>query len=235
MNILQNIINGDAFQAMLLGMLSCGCPITPQGEEAVVRYWHSVRSDDLAWRSGADFDRIMELLGNEPTPTPFHSLRQYCINFSDTPLKLHIFKNDVLRYLGSQYHYGRLTSGLEDISDAMSPFIAGHMLLPVRMNEDESALYCIDGAKVTLKNLCFPNWGLSKPKGLAAVHLGMILCDISSKEYQMLLEHQGLIPDLVRRVKQLSEIDFSRLPVFGDHCAHTKERLEKYDTLFNEK
>ena len=223
----QSVIDGVAFQAILLGMLSCGCPVTPQGEEAVVRYWHSVRND-----ARADFDHIMGLLSNEPNPTPFHSLRQYCVNFSDTPLKLHIVKNDVLRYLGSQYHYGRLTSGLEDLSDGMSPFIVGHMLLPVHLNGGNAALYRLNGMEITLRNLCFPNWELVRPESLAAVHLGMILCEISPEQYQMLLEHQGLIPDLVRRAEQLSEIDFAHLPVFGDRCARTKERLGKYDAIF---
>ena len=223
MSQISQIIDGAAFQAMLLGMLSCGCPVTPQGEEAVVRYWRSVRDEPRA-----DLGHVMELLSQEPDPTPFHSLRQYCINFSDTPLALHITKNDVLRYLGSQYHHGRLTSGLDDLSDAMSPFIVGHMLLPVRMKDAGSGTYRLDGAEVALKNLYAPDWDLPDPGPLAAVHLGMVLCGLSPEQYQMLLDHQGLIPDLVRRAAQLGEIDFTRLPVFGDHYAATKERLGKY-------
>lgn len=215
-------IEGAAFQAMLLGMLSCGCPITPEGEEAVVNYWRSVRDEPQA-----DFDRVMELLSKEPNPTPFHSLRQYCVNCSDAPLSLHIVKNDVLRYLGSQYHHGRLTAGLDDLSDAMSPFIVGHMLLPVRMKDASSGTYSLAGAEVTLRNLYSPDWGLPDPGPLAAVHLGMVLCGISPEQYQMLLDHQGLVPDLCRRAAQLGEIDFARLPVFGDHYAATKQRLSR--------
>ena len=217
------IIDMDAFQAILLGTLSCGCPISASGEAQVVEYWNGLRHEKQA-----DFGKVLDLLSLEPASTPFHMLYQYCLNKSDTPLSLHIGINDVLRYLGSQYHYGRLTAGAPDHSDAMSPFFIAHMLLPVRLQENGRGVYNLGKTNIFLKNICKAPWKLPPSGPLAAVHFGLVLCGLTERQFQLLLDHQSLIPDFVRRAAQTAEIDFANLPQYGNHSLQMAKRMGKY-------
>lgn len=222
-------IDLHALRTILFGTLSCRCPVTEETERALFREYFRLKGqgDEVV-----GFNPILEIADRNPERTPLHNLFHFCSYAKDDPSCFVITQNDVIRYLGSKYHFDMVDGSLEvmKVSDKES-YLASHMLLPVLLDRQEgytTAIYRKGEHSTRFFHVFFPpevQWHEAAHYGL---HMGTVLGTLSPAQVQMVEAHLALIKDFPPLISHVPSVDLCAFEPSGDHLAQVTTRFRRH-------
>ena len=217
-------IETKALRIFLYGILSCKCPVTKETEKKLFKIFFQSEH-----RESIDYLSILSVAEKNPERTPIHNLFDFCTWASDDPFSFVITINDVLRYLGSSFHYNMVVSNHPGIEMANPGLLLSHVLVPVSIRKNKSNIYAIYENKYTIT--CFKSIIIPEHLEMAheqyALHMGVVLCSLAEKQVDMLNSHQALIKNFSKVAGCVKRVDFKNLPPYGDHFSQVIERLRR--------
>lgn len=217
-------INRFALQTALHNMLSCRCPVTPEAEKAMFGYYHEHK--DLAY---LDMREILEVAAINPEHTPLHCLTEFCQYYQYNPLEFVIEKNDVLRFLGTGFHFDTVKSGL-NAAEVIHPasHLVCHLMLPAKVSSGSDGIWAVckvGGREIHITGMvCPPEVDLAEYDDFG-VHLGTVITGLTPEQALMLQRHQDLIAELNDLVQEVERVDFTDYQLYGDYAAQVQERI----------
>jgi hypothetical protein len=220
------IISKIALQTALHNMLSCRCPVTPETERAVFGYYHEHKDQDRL-----DMEKILEVAKVNPDPTPLHGLNEFCRYFQDDPLSYVIEHNDVLRFLGSGYHFATVKSGLDlAMVSHPAPHLIGHLMRPCKVSFGKNGLEAVStlaGHEIKYINMVCPPEVDLEAFELFGVHLGAVITGLSSEQADMLQKHQELLAGIQGLAREAGIVDYKNYQRYGDYAASVQVRISR--------
>ncbi len=219
-------INASALRTALHNMLSCRCPVTEAAEKAMFGYYHDHK--DLAYM---DMAEILEVAEVNPEPTPLHCLTDFCRYFHDDPRQFAIEQNDVLRFLGTGFHFDTVKAGLNPAVVNHPPsHLVCHLMLPGKVKSDGDgieAVCTVCGREIQIRGMvCPPEVDLDKHTDFG-VHLGTVITGLEPEQALMLKRHQNLIPGLAELAREVKQVDFASYQMYGDYASMVRERIAR--------
>ena len=214
-------IETKALKTFLYGILSCKCPVTKETEKKLFKFFLKKES--------MDYLSILAIADKNPERTPIHNLFDFCTWARDDLASFTITANEVLRYLGSSFHYNMVVSNNPGIEMANPGLLLSHVLVPVFIRNNESGIYAIyenKHAPTCFKSIIIPE-DLEMDCERYALHMGVVLCGLSGKQADMLNSHQALIKDFSELAGRVKTIDFKNLPPYGNHFSQVIERFKR--------
>ncbi len=209
---------------MLYSILSCKCPVTEETEKILFSLYDSVRE-----QTAFDYQAVRGIADNNPQRTPFHNLFDFCTWAKDDPFSFTVSCNDVLRFLGSSFHYGMVASNNPGAENTNPELLVSHLLVPVSLkNQGKKA-----GAVYTGRNTEIVFGPLVVPADIApdapfhAHHMGVIVSELTAGQKKMLDSHQELIPDFPLVLRSAGDVDFESFPPYGNHHLQIRERFKE--------
>lgn len=217
-------IETKALRTFLFGILSCKCPVTRETEK---------RLFDLFFKAGQkeqlDFLPFLAVADRNPEKTPIHTLFDFCAWARDDVTSFTITGNDVLRYLGSSFHYHMVVSNNPGIEMANPGLLLSHVLVPVSIRKKDGGAYASyesNPASICFKSIVRPG-DLETDHEQYGLHMGVLVCSLSEKQVDMLNFHQILIKDFFDVAGRVKIIDFKNLPPYGDHFSQVVKRFNR--------
>jgi len=216
-------ITRDALRAMLFGILSCHCPVTPETEDAL---FAAFKAEPGA--APLNLAPYMAAADRNPVRTPLHLFLEFCRYGHDDPARFAIGQEDVIRYFCSRFHYTAALAGLDPvrIPDPAS-HLAGHLLLVAEPAGDDWTA-SVGGRTITLRNLFLPRQIEAQEGGLYAVHFGMVLAALTPARAAIARNHLALIPELAILAERIGVIDYADYQRLGDHREEIAARYERH-------
>jgi hypothetical protein len=219
------VIERQALQTMLLGVLSCQCPVDESVERALFRLFRADSAEEAV-----DMAPYMAVADKNPVRTPLHLFLEYCRYGHDDPHDFRIANQDAIRYFCSLFHYKFVLAGLDPVS-APDPaaHLVGHMLLPVRLDGAASAGSTRIGPHtVRLRNLFVPPEVEHGADGWLGVHFGVAVTTLDEASAKIARDHLGLIEPFETLAGRSPEIDYANYQTFGDHRTRAAMRWERH-------
>ena len=219
-------INMTALQTALHNLLSCRCPVTAEAEKALFGYYREHK--DLAY---LDMGELLEVAEINPEPTPLHGLAEFCGYQHDNPLEYAIEQNDVLRFLGSGFHYKTVEQGLDPalITNPASHLIC-HLMRPCRVSQKQDAIEAysnLAGHDMHFCNLVHPPEVDLEACEYYGVHLGTVITGLDPEQAEILERHQGLISGIENLAREVGTVDFKEYQRYGDYAASVMIRVNR--------
>ena len=221
-------IETEAIKALLLGILSCKCPVTTETEKKLFDEFSRKKQSDTV-----SFTPFMAIADSNPQRTPVHNLFELCACSKDDPLHFTISVNDVLRYLGSLVHYNMVVANNPGITEENPVLLVSHLLLPAELTlagDDSRAVYKTSCAEITFAPVLVPA-SLPENSAMYAVHMGMIVAAISKEQAEMIHAQQSLINGFDALTENIHQVDLTSLEPYGDHLAVVRERYRPYSEI----
>ena len=219
------IIETKALKTFLYGILSCKCPVTEETEKKLFKLFFKAEHREIM-----DYLAILAVADKNPERTPIHNLFDFCVWAKDDPFSFVITVNDVLRYLGSSFHYNMVVSNHPGIEMTNPGLLLSHVLVPVSVRKNERNIYAIyenKHATTCFKSIIIPK-DLEMEHELYGLHMGVVLCGLSGEQADMLISHQILIRDFSEVAGRVETVDFKKLSPYGDHFSQVNDRFKRY-------
>lgn len=221
------MIETAAYKAILFGTLSCKCPVTQETEAAFFEEYFRM-SDSQS----TEFARIKSIADNNPENTPVHNLLEIASYGHDDPTSFTITTGDVLRALGSQFHFKNMVGNLSHmiVRDVPS-FLVSHMLVPARLvvfAETVRAIYPSPSGEIFFDNIFVPPDIEWNEDDTYAVHMGTVICTLLPSQVENLHAHLGMISDFENLCSQCDRVDFKDFQFYGDYYHQVQERFQRY-------
>lgn len=221
------MIEVAAYKAILFGTLSCRCPVTLEIESAFFEEYYRIRNSQIT-----EFAPIKAIADRNPVKTPVHNLLEIASYGHDDPTDFTITLSDVLRALGSQFHFNNMIGNLNHMTVRDVPsFLVSHLLVPMRLallGERIQAIYTFKRQKIFFKNIFVPTDIKWDEDTLYAVHMGTVICSLSPVQAENLQAHLDLISDLEHLCSQFERVDFSDFQYYGNYYRQVKDRFQRY-------
>ena len=221
------MIETAAYKAILFGTLSCKCPVTQETEAAFFKEYF--RICDL---KTVDFAKIKSIADGNLAKTPIHNLLEIASYGHDDPTDFTITTGDVLRALGSQFHFNSMVGNLNyrTVRDVPS-FLVSHLLVPARLvvfKNTVLARYASPSGEIHFENVFVPpdlEWNKDDEY---AIHMGTVICTLLPFQVKNLNAHLALIADFEYLCSQCSRIDFKDFQLYGDYQRRVQARFQRY-------
>ena len=229
LKIKRNIrIETHALKMLLLGILSCKCPVTLETEKRLFAHYFEHCDSPVQ-----DYEPVLAICDENGQKTPFHNLFEFCASNRDDPGHFTIAANDVLRFLGSFFHYNMVLSNHPDIMVENPELLASHILVPVSLvQKGETICGIYQNSRILLEFTPVIQVDTEpKDQDFYALHMGLVLGRIDTEQAAMLKEHQLFLNGFSDAVLPLKQIHLTRLAPYGDHAALTRERVQRYFTV----
>ncbi|MGE4558324.1 MAG: hypothetical protein AB7D07_16095 [Desulfovibrionaceae bacterium] len=218
------VIERQALQTMLLGVLSCQCPVDESVERELFRLFRADPAEEAM-----DVAPYMAVADKNSVRTPLHLFLEYCRYGRDDPHDFLIANQDAIRYFCSLFHYKSVLAGLDPVSipDPAS-HVVGHMLLPVLLDGGASSGSARIGPHtVRLRNLFIPPEVEHEAGGWLGVHFGAAVTVLDEASMKIARDHLGLIEPFETLAGRSPEIDYANCQTFGDHRTRIAMRWER--------
>jgi len=220
-------IESIALQTVLMGILSCQCPIEEEIEVALMAEFrgHGKTED----RSVIDLTPYQRIADRNPVKTPIHNFTAFCSWGQDDPRHFKICHEDVIRFFSSGYHFEHALAAVDPLAiiDPTAHLVA-HMLLPMELSEKGSGGQAAFGDKIlNWHNLFCPMEITFKPGDLAGVHLGMVITALNRTQVGIVRAHLNEIEAMPGLIERVQDIDFSGYQTFGDYRSYIRSRYER--------
>ncbi|MBU2511106.1 hypothetical protein KJ966_07200 [bacterium] len=222
-------IETPALGAFLFGILSCKCPISEENEQRLFTKYQQSRGT-----TEVDFSPFLEISKQNIQRTPIDNLFDFCSYAADDPASFNITGNDVLRYLGSGYHYKMVLAANPDIETTNPGLLFSHILTPVRLSlqgNKPCVLYEDPQCTIQFNSVIIPD-ELLHTDGFYGHHMGVIISRLTDEQAKMVFDHQALIDGLSAVKKSIKEIDFKKIRPYGNHFDSVVKRFNRNSQHF---
>jgi hypothetical protein len=219
-------IASDALKTMLIGLLSCKCPVTETTEKAL---WARFFSEDT--NEVLDLAPFMDIVHANPVLTPLHHLVEFCSYGHDSPQTMHISLSDVLRYFSSRFHYRGMSAHIDPmIVRDLPSFLVTHMMIPATLVDSSKGMMRVDlpvkkGA-IQFTNVAFVPDMEQKPGSVYGVHMGAALTGLDPLQVQICWNHLAF-KEFEFLVQYVNHVDFRLFQHLGNHQQRIEERIAR--------
>ena len=176
-----------------------------------------------------DYLSFLSLADKNPEKTPIHTLFNFCVWAKDDPSSFTITVNDVLRYLGSSFHYHMVVSNHPGIETQNPGLLFSHVLVPVSIaekNKTGCVKYSDQDIETRFSSVILPkSTGLDH--GCYAHHMGVLIAGLSATQAFMLKQHQSIIKEFSTIAGKTEIVDFRSIFPYKDHFSQVVERFNR--------
>ena len=221
------MIETAAYRAILLGTLSCKCPVTQETEAAFFEEYFRISESQVV-----EFTKIKSIADSNPANTPVHNLLEIASYGHDDPTDFTITIGDVLRALGSQFHFKNMVENLTKmIVPDVPSLLVSHLLVPASLVAFEGnvrAVYASPSGEILFDNIFVPPDIEWNEDDVYAVHMGTVICALLPSQVENLHAHLGMVTDFEHLCSQCSSVDFKDFQFYGDYYHQVEERFQRY-------
>lgn len=217
-------IECKALQTMLIGLLSCRCPVSETTEKLLWARFFQVRNEEVL-----DLGPFLEIAGKNPVPTPLDHLVEFCSYGHDCPQGMHISHNDVLRYFCSRFHYRGMSAHIDPLIVRDVPsFLVTHMMLPATLVDGtlgSMRVYLPGGKRVIyFTHVAFAPDIEHKPGSVYGVHMGAALTILDTAQVGICWNHLAF-KEFEFLVQFVDNVDFRTFQHLGNHQQRIEQRI----------
>jgi hypothetical protein len=218
------IIERNALQTLLMGLLSCQCPVTEKVELELATEFRASGDNNVL-----DLTPYLAIADRNPEKTPLHIFMTFCSFSQPDPHNFTITHDDAVRYFSSRFHFDRVLSSVDPlVIHRPADHLVSHMLLPVVLDSGSFTGEAFFGEKsVRFENVFLPPEIALGPDGWMGLHLGMAITAMSDEQADMARAHLSLIEEMADLAARTDRIDYKNYQGFGDYRAHIMARYER--------
>jgi len=224
--MMSQTIESAALKTMLIGLLSCKCPVTETTEKAL---WARFFSEE--GKGVLDLPPFMDIVHKNPQVTPLHHLSEFCSYGHDDPQTMHISHSDVLRYFCSRFHYRGMSAHIDPMVVRDLPsFLVSHMMIPATLVDVAEGIMRVDlpvekGA-IHFTHVAFVPDMEQIPGSVYGVHMGGALTGLDDRQIMTCWNHLAF-KEFEFLAQYVEHVDFRLFQHLGNHQQRIEERISR--------